>query len=347
MAPVSPDASPATDSGPSTTLGRRVVALLTRRLAVATLERSRESPTRGARHVSTPTPPEPARPAAPARRALERLPPLARDRRLVRVRRDRRRTRGPGPDQADHRRRLPAPRGVGPSGRPGGGRSRFPDDQVESVLVTSRDGGRLDPVGRTPVGPRDRHRDVRCAEASPKVTAPASGTASAARASWSTSTSRARIDDAQQIQARTAAIARAHQELRVREAGDLSVNTAINDRVGRGPPLGGGDQPPGHPAADAARLRRPDRCRRPRPAGSHLGRGHDGHRRAPVAPDPRRADRDQHDRADRDGGRRRLLAVLPQARARGAAPPRSAARSTPSRSRRPRRVTRSWCRAGP
>ncbi len=39
------------------------------------------------------------------------------------------------------------------------------------------------------------------------------------------------IDDAQQIQARTAAIARAHQDLRVREAGDLSVNTAINDRV--------------------------------------------------------------------------------------------------------------------
>jgi putative drug exporter of the RND superfamily len=33
------------------------------------------------------------------------------------------------------------------------------------------------------------------------------------------------------VQARTAAIARAHADLRVREAGDVSVNTAINDRV--------------------------------------------------------------------------------------------------------------------
>ena len=74
---------------------------------------------------------------------------------------------------------------------------------------------------------------------------------------------------------------------------------------------------PDHHPADAAGLRRADRRRRAGAARGHLGGGHDGHRRAAVAPDPRRADGDQHDRADRDGGRRRLLAVLPQARARG------------------------------
>ena len=53
-------------------------------------------------------------------------------------------------------------------------------------------------------------------------------------------------------------------------------------------------------------LARHQRRRDDRPAG------------AAVAPRARRPDRLQHDRADRHGGRRRLLALLPQARARGA-----------------------------
>jgi RND superfamily putative drug exporter len=105
---------------------------------------------------------------------------------------------------------------------------RFPDDQVESVLVTSRDGGRLDAAEVRRLG-REIDTTMSGARGVTQVTAP----------QWNAARTgvlvdvhvQSTIDDAQQIQARTAAIARAHQDLRVREAGDLSVNTAINDRV--------------------------------------------------------------------------------------------------------------------
>ncbi len=105
---------------------------------------------------------------------------------------------------------------------------RFPDDQVESVLVTSRDGGRLDPSEVRRLA-REIDTAMSGARGVTEVTAP----------QWNAARTgvlvdvhlQSSIDDAQQIQARTAAIARAHQDLRVREAGDLSVNTAINDRV--------------------------------------------------------------------------------------------------------------------
>ncbi len=106
---------------------------------------------------------------------------------------------------------------------------RFPDDQVESLLVTSRDGRRLDPADVRRVA-REVDTAMSGAKGVTEVTPP----------QWNAARTgvlvdvhlKSTIDDAQQIQARTAAIAQAHQELRVREAGDLSVNTAINDRVG-------------------------------------------------------------------------------------------------------------------
>ena len=65
-----------------------------------------------------------------------------------------------------------------------------------------------------------------------------------------------------------------------------------------------------------------------------------------VAPRPRRRHRDQHDRADRHGRRRRLLALLPQARARGArAGTHHAGRRRDRRARRP--ATRSSSRERP
>ena len=110
----------AADSGPRPTSDPGPAAPdPTRRLA--RLDESRNAPTRGARHVTSSAPSRPRRPGAAARRALERHPSVARDRRLVRVRRDRRRARRPDPDQADHRRRLPARR-VRPRRRDGGGR---------------------------------------------------------------------------------------------------------------------------------------------------------------------------------------------------------------------------------
>ncbi len=105
---------------------------------------------------------------------------------------------------------------------------RFPDDQVESVLVTSRDGGRLDQAEV-----RRLVREIDTAMSG------ARGVTEVTPPQWNAARTgvlvdvhlKSTIDDAQQIQARTAAIARAHQDLRVREAGDLSVDTAINDRV--------------------------------------------------------------------------------------------------------------------
>jgi putative drug exporter of the RND superfamily len=106
---------------------------------------------------------------------------------------------------------------------------RFSDDQVESVLVTARDGGQPDASEVTQVA----------GELKTDLTG-VSGVTQVAAPQWNADRSaalidvhlRSTVDDASQVQARTAAIARAHAELRVREAGDVSVDTAINDRVG-------------------------------------------------------------------------------------------------------------------
>jgi putative drug exporter of the RND superfamily len=107
---------------------------------------------------------------------------------------------------------------------------RFADDQVESVLVTARDGGTPDPAAVAQVADR-LVADLAGVQGVTQVTAP----------QWNAGRTAALIDvhlkstvdDASQVQARTAAIARAHADLRVREAGDVSVDTAINDRVGQ------------------------------------------------------------------------------------------------------------------
>ena len=86
----------------------------------------------------------------------------------------------------------------------------------------------------------------------------------------------------------------------------------------RRPRLGRDAQPADHADPDAAGLRRADRGRAAGPAGRHERGRDDRHPRPALAPGPRGLDRHEHDRADRHGGRGRLLALLPQARARGA-----------------------------
>jgi RND superfamily putative drug exporter len=104
----------------------------------------------------------------------------------------------------------------------------FSDDQVESVLVTARDGGSPSPSEVAQIGDQLRS-DLSGVSGVTHVLAPqwnAAHTAALVDVHLKSS-----VDDATQVQARTAQIARAHADLRVREAGDVSVNTAINDRV--------------------------------------------------------------------------------------------------------------------
>ncbi|MEP7091375.1 MAG: MMPL family transporter, partial [Nocardioidaceae bacterium] len=104
----------------------------------------------------------------------------------------------------------------------------FPGGQVESVLITAGDGGRLDP---TEV--RAASRDLRSRVAS------LPGVRRVTDATWNPERTAAlvdvqvtdAVDDATPVQRATAAVAAAHPELSLREAGDISVNTAINDRV--------------------------------------------------------------------------------------------------------------------
>ena len=104
----------------------------------------------------------------------------------------------------------------------------FADDQVESVLVTSHDGGTPSQSEVAQVADQLK-ADLAGVRGVTQVTAP----------QWNAGRTAALIDvhlkstvdDASQIQARTAAIARAHADLRVREAGEVSVNSAIDDRV--------------------------------------------------------------------------------------------------------------------
>lgn len=104
----------------------------------------------------------------------------------------------------------------------------FPDDQVESVLIQSRDGSRPSPAEVAQVAERLKS-ELTGVTGVTQVTQPqwnAGRTAALVDVHLKST-----VDDASQVQARTAAIARAHADLRVREAGDVSVNTAINDRV--------------------------------------------------------------------------------------------------------------------
>jgi putative drug exporter of the RND superfamily len=105
---------------------------------------------------------------------------------------------------------------------------RFADDKVESVLVTAHDGGTPSAGDVSSVAHQLR-----------TGLTGVGGVTHVASPQWNTGRSaavidvhlRSTVDDASQVEARTAAIARAHAELRVREAGELSVDSAINDRV--------------------------------------------------------------------------------------------------------------------
>jgi RND superfamily putative drug exporter len=125
-------------------------------------------------------------------------------------------------DDADYR--------IGESGRADAmaAAGHFADDQIETILLTARDGG----------SPSDASV-AQVAAALRSELSGAHGVTQVTGARWNAAHTaalvdvhlRSTVDDASQVQAATARIARAHAELRVREAGDVSVNTAINDRV--------------------------------------------------------------------------------------------------------------------
>jgi RND superfamily putative drug exporter len=107
----------------------------------------------------------------------------------------------------------------------------FADDQVESVLVTARDGGRP-PAEQVTETARQLRIELTGAHGVTGVTRVTPARWNAAHTAALVDVHlRSTVDDVAQLQARTAEVARAHAELRVREAGDVSVDTAINDRV--------------------------------------------------------------------------------------------------------------------
>jgi len=104
----------------------------------------------------------------------------------------------------------------------------FPGGQVESVLVTARDGGapaRAD-VARATTELRTRTSNLR-------------GVTGVSAPQWNPAHDAALIDvhlkdsvdDPSTVQAATAAVARDHPSLDLREAGDVSINDAVNTRV--------------------------------------------------------------------------------------------------------------------
>jgi RND superfamily putative drug exporter len=104
----------------------------------------------------------------------------------------------------------------------------FADDQVENVLIQSREGGTPPADEVAQIGSQLK-ADLAGVHGVTLVTPPqwnAAHTAALVDVHLKST-----IDDASQVQARVAQIGRAHAELRVREAGDVSVNTAINNRV--------------------------------------------------------------------------------------------------------------------
>ena len=262
-------------------------------------------------------------------RALERHPSLARDARLARLRPGRRRPGRRRTDRGDQGLRLPAGR-VGPRRRPRCTRPASTSRQTENVLINPRGHAALDSVAATTAAAeiRDGMRDVagvvNVSQAQPN----------ADRSALLISVQLARDqDDVSALQAVTKRVQADHPDLQVREAGDR-LDRRQHQRPGRlGPLLRRGHQPAGHAGPDAARVRRADRRRHPRAARRHQRRRHHRHHRTALAPGARRGHRQQHDRADRDGRRGRLLAVLPQARARG-----TGRRSQHPRRRRDRRA---------
>jgi RND superfamily putative drug exporter len=104
----------------------------------------------------------------------------------------------------------------------------FADDQVEGILIQARDGGTPAPDQVAQIG-RQLEDDLTDVHGVTHVAAPqwnAARTAALIKVQLKST-----VDDATQVQARTAAIARANAELRVRESGDVSIDTAINNRV--------------------------------------------------------------------------------------------------------------------
>jgi RND superfamily putative drug exporter len=104
----------------------------------------------------------------------------------------------------------------------------FVDDQIESVLITARNGGVPGSAEVAQVADQLR-TGLTGTKGVTHVEAPQWNAGH--RAALVDVHLKSNVDDASQVQARTAAIARAHADLRIREAGDVSVNSAINDRV--------------------------------------------------------------------------------------------------------------------
>ena len=86
---------------------------------------------------------------------------------------------------------------------------------------------------------------------------------------------------------RQADVQRDHPGLDIRQAGDLTLDDAINDRVGEDLSSAEGAQPADHAGADAAGVRRADRGRHPGAARRHQRRRHHRHHRAALAPGAR------------------------------------------------------------
>ena len=193
------------------------------------------------------------------------------------------------PTADDHRRRLPARR-VRPGRRHSSTTAGLAAPDSENVLITAARRrrprrGRPRTRGRRELARRLQHRRRRR-----RVTPPV----------WSPDRSALlvevllarRPDDAAALQAgHRATSATTTRTCSVRQAGDVSVDDAINDRVAEDLGSRRGHQPAGHPGPHAAGLRRPDRGRHPGAAGRHQRRGHHRHLRAHVPPGPRRAHR--------------------------------------------------------
>ena len=124
--------------------------------------------------------------------------------------------------------------------------------------------------------------------------------------------------DVSAIQQLTRSAQERHPDLVIQQTGRRVPRRRDRRAGGRRPVGGRGDQPPRDADPDAGGVRCAHRGGHPGPAGGDQRRGDHRRHGSLVPPRARRGHGEQHDRADRDGGRGRLLAVLPQARARGA-----------------------------
>ena len=87
-------------------------------------------------------------------------------------------------------------------------------------------------------------------------------------------------EDATALQDVTERVQAEHPELQIRQAGDLSIDAGIDDRVADDLSAAEGISLPGHADPDAAGIRRPDRGRDPGAARSHERGRHDRDHRA-------------------------------------------------------------------